>query len=71
MTIQIDSHIPLPSTVSFRTSYPWKQLEIGQSFLVTVRWPSLAAYARKIGAKYNREFVVARVEGGKRVWRTR
>lgn len=66
--MQIDKAIPIPPVASGNKSkYPWKTMEIGDSFLgVTKTMPSLASWASK---RTGRKFTVRKCPEGFRVWR--
>jgi hypothetical protein len=72
MTIKVEKGIPIPARGSNRGStYPYKQLEVGDSFYVkgkTAAKFSASAYnqARKAGIKVT----VRNEKDGVRVWRT-
>lgn len=77
MNHKIDTNIPIPSSRKDTRSYPFKELEVGQSFLVAqesdetktqVRERTSAAMTwakRSLG----RDFCTRTVDGGIRVWR--
>lgn len=67
--------IPAPHGVATRRVYPFREMEIGDSFLVPgdgdkrqlqARIGSAASY---YGKRNNKRFVTRSVEGGVRVWR--
>lgn len=71
--IKIESGIPAPTsnTRTFVARYPWRDLEVSQSFLVTdVKFKTMQAGASLAGKRLNRKFVARIVDGGVRVWRT-
>jgi hypothetical protein len=70
--IKIEKGIPIP--VGFpnkrHNKYPWRTMEVGDSFLVTTganqftqhgRWSEITGY----------EYTTRKVEGGFRIWRTK
>ncbi len=68
--MKIDKNIDIPEYKN--TTYPFGELEIGDSFLVdtvtkTSQFSSFVSYAR---LKTGKKFVTRAVEGGVRVWRT-
>ena len=73
MTYTIEKAIPFPEGKKRRSTYPFEQMEIGDSFLVPLdrdKSPS-GIYAAVSNAKkrHNINLTSARVEGGIRVWR--
>lgn len=77
MTYKIDSSIPVPPSRKDTRSYPFKDLEVGQSFLVVrepdetktrVRERTSAAmtWAKRT---LDRNFCTRQVDDGVRVWR--
>lgn len=65
--VKIDKNIPVPQS---GREYPWKQLEVGDSFLVpdttAKKFGGTVWQARK---RTGYKFVTRAVEGGVRVWR--
>jgi hypothetical protein len=50
--------------------YPWKDMEVGDSFLVAGRTTrKVGSAATLAGNRYGMKFTVRAVEGGVRVWR--
>ena len=74
MAYQIEKSVPLPARKrNYRSNYPYKDLEIGDSFVVPLekdKSPS-AIYASMSSAKrrFDINLTSARVEGGLRIWR--
>ena len=81
MSITIDKDIPVPEGTSarFRTQYPYRTMEVGDSFLIPFvegeskviamrRMYQSASWATKRFAP--QRFIVRRTEEGVRVWRT-
>ena len=68
---KIEDHMPVPELIVGNNKYPWRMLEIGQSFFVPGRTAQQLSSAR-VGAsrRTNRTFLIRSVEGGVRVWRT-
>lgn len=68
---KIESDVPVPALSRIRNArYPWRQMEIGQSFFV----PGVTASkfnSRVVGARRATGFwfVTRTVDGGVRVWR--
>ena len=66
---EIEKNIPLKQ-ITARASYPFAQMEIGDSFFaegITVNRLTAAAALHK--KAHGRSFSVRKVEGGYRVWR--
>lgn len=75
---KIESDVPLPATRSAgrAETYPWRKLEIGESFMIpygdrTPKEASLHASKRAFDAyqRTGRKFSCRRVPEGVRVWR--
>jgi len=67
--IEIEKGIAIPErnlSSGRACKYPWKTMEIGDSFFVSDTKPN-SGMASKI---YGRKFVSRTVDGGIRVWRT-
>lgn len=78
----IEKGVPIPPkrhALSGGSKYPWRQLEIGDSFLAPLpehgdarkHHASMTRSACQWAKAVNREFTTRRVEGGVRVWRTK
>jgi hypothetical protein len=68
MTFQIETGIPVPAA---RLKYPWDELDIEESFFVRDgNAGTISTSARNYAKKNGVRFVVRKVEGGVRVWRT-
>jgi hypothetical protein len=70
--IKIDKNVPMPQEAA-RAKYPWKQMEIGDSFFVPANGKS-TRYRRNClqsnaHGQVPRKFAVRLEEGGVRVWR--
>lgn len=70
--IKIEKGVPVPPRRTRKgiSKYPFRQMEVGDSFLmpdytVVRAWGILGPYAKRLGQKYT----VRTVEGGARVWR--
>lgn len=63
--IKIDIGVPLPDV---RIRYPWKQLNIGDSFFVHSKTDMNAA-ASQASKRLGMRFTCRAVDGGIRVWR--
>lgn len=74
---EIEHDIPIPSPIREGKPpvYPWRKMEIGDSFLVPLDSYSRKAHSRlstalsQAGRRSGRKFCTRRVEGGIRVWR--
>jgi hypothetical protein len=73
MSYQVDRNIPIPS-LKRGHKYPWRQMQVGDSFLVRNRRDSDRAVrsARQYADYYQITFrtAIRTVTGGIRVWRT-
>lgn len=68
--VNIEKNVPQPPF--HRTKYPWRSMEIGDSFALppSVSQKSFAAQAAATGKKLSRKFSVRVTEqGGLRCWR--
>ena len=74
--MEIDKCYPIPKfTHGLRdgaTYYPFNDMEIGDSIFVegVAACARAANAARKTAARKNKHFLVRRVDGGVRIWRT-
>lgn len=74
MTITIDKNIPIPQKaggIGKLNSFPWNELEVGDSFLLTNTKPKSAHVATaRANARFKpKRFTSRVVEGGVRIWR--
>ncbi len=70
-TIQIDHNVPMPKVKMRLGDYPFKDLKVGDSFLVTtVTRKALYKASAKAAKLYGAKYTVAEVKGGVRAWRT-
>jgi len=69
--ITIDKNIERPAEqASYESKYPWRHMEIGNSFFVSVVLPgSIRSSASSAGKKHRMKFSVHREGDGFRVWR--
>lgn len=51
--------------------YPWREMEVGQSFGCRRKAGSMRPSAYRQGKRLDRQFAVRSARGGCRVWRTR
>lgn len=78
VTGPIESHIPIPPSSGGRPpAYPWRLMEIGQSFKITCEgeakekvWNSIQSCRRRAQDRTGRKFLMRSVAGGIRIWRT-
>jgi len=71
--INIESGVPAPTSNrrTFAQKYPWRELEVGQSFLEPATcFRTMQAGASLAGKRLGKKFVARIVDGGVRVWRT-
>ena len=69
--MKIDKDIPFPpSLAGAKSSYPWKELEVGDSFFTANgNTKTLSVGCSVHGARMGRKFRARKVDGGTRVWR--
>jgi hypothetical protein len=69
--LKIDKNFPAPTEYGMAavTKYPWKTMEIGDSFFVKTSSQYFPTQTRNAGRRYGRYFAVKKVSGGYRVWR--
>lgn len=67
--VPIDKDIPMPVTTRGQ-QYPWKQMEIGDSFLAVVKTSSnLSKMKKQAELDYGVKFITRTTSEGVRVWR--
>lgn len=68
---EIEKGIPAPSPQGERCKYPFRKMEVGDSFFVPCEHGNAIELAVRASARPRDEkkFTVSRVEGGVRVWR--
>ncbi len=74
MSIEIEKDIPLTTnpTQSPTALYPWRQMEVGDSFFVAGKTQAnFGSHVFQSGKRLGKKFAVRTVEGGVRVWRTK
>jgi hypothetical protein len=79
MTVEIETGIPIPPRRYNRSvkkvvswyQYPWRTLEIGQSFVHPSSADSVRALASRMGKDLKRKFTVRETVRGCRVWRVK
>lgn len=68
----IETGIPVQRHKHGNEVYPWRDLEVGQSFFVANgNLKSLRASASRMKREINHHFTVNPVDGGVRVWRVK
>ena len=69
--VKIDKGIPVPNGSGATPKWPWKTMDIGDSFFAKDRkLSSFQPNAWRAGIRHGRKFACRTVEGGVRVWRT-
>jgi hypothetical protein len=68
MTIQIDRGIPMPAPARAR-QYPWKEMEVGDSFLMAGKPSQVANAVSRACRNYGKKFSYRKLREGVRVWR--
>lgn len=67
----IEKNVPLDQSCGNQAKYPWRQMEIGDSFFVpNVKTNLITNCAAAIKKRAGLQFTCRTVEGGVRVWRT-
>ena len=67
---KIESGIPKPGWASHKCIYPFGDMKVGDSFLVTVEDAGkVSSAASKYGALHKKRFSTRTVDGGIRIWR--
>jgi hypothetical protein len=70
MSIAIESNVPLPEERK-RNAYPYKVMEVGDSFLVEQAKIQIVCNANyRAGKALDKKFIARREGEGVRVWRT-
>jgi len=74
MSIQIENNIPAPSKPSSRNSYPFGELEVGQSFVVELdglkSWATVFTAIQNAQNRYGIKLTTRLIEEGRRrIWR--
>ena len=70
--IKVEQNIPLADGKQWSAKYPWKTMEVGQSFyLAGGNLDTMRSGCSSAGKRLNRKFVARRADrdGGIRVWR--
>lgn len=67
--IKIEKGIPLPARLNSTNRFPFKDMEIGDSF--ETDFNSIVAYASRAGKTLNMRFIARKQDNGRwRVWRS-
>ena len=70
MSIQVEKDVPLPAPKK-RNSYPYKSMDIGESFFVPdVKMQTIYNYNYRASKSLNMRFIARREGEGVRIWRT-
>lgn len=64
--IQVDKNIPVPTERSKRSKYPWRELQVGDSFLIE---PQMRSSMAGLAARFGMKITTANDGGKVRVWR--
>lgn len=69
--VKIEKNVPFPagSEIHGNEKYPWKQMEIGDSFFVERPFKTFCAQAYWAGTRLNKLFKTKKENNGTRVWR--
>lgn len=65
--MKIDRNIPIPEVQ--KCIYPWKTLEVGDSFLMPGPPKNVNSSVSAAGRRYGRKFSYRKTAEGMRVWR--
>ena len=68
--MEIEKGVPIPEN-SGNKKYPWKELEVGDSFFTSESAQTVAGSASHASKRTNRKFICRSVDGGTRVWRVK
>lgn len=66
---EIEKGIPMPSGRPMQSRYPWREMEVGDSFVATVKGKGRPAPPKELVAQ-GWKFAMRMTEDGLRVWRT-
>ena len=70
MTIEVEKNIPIPPEKK-RNVYPYKVMEIGESFFIPTGKIQIVCNANyRTGKQLNKKFIARKDKEGVRVWRT-
>ena len=69
--VEVENGVEMPPTTLGRPFlYPWKTMEVGQSFVYKGKFISAVSACAKWGKKTQRDFAVRKMDAVVRVWRT-
>ena len=69
---EIEKGIEIPEARAGKRTYPWQEMEIGDSFFVKGgTYDQLNSATSYAGSRRNKKFVVRVVPEGVRIWRTK
>lgn len=72
--ITIEKGVPIPpvdrSGSGRKPTYPWNDMEVGDSFTTLTKASSMLGQCQKTGLKLGKKFTVRTENGVTRVWRT-
>ena len=70
-TVMIETGVPVPTTTNGRTKYPYREMDLNDSFLVTGMDLQVICNGNyRAGKRLGRKFIARKVgEGEIRVWR--
>lgn len=70
MKINIDKNVPIPEKVGRECKYPWRQMEIGDSFFIEgKRTNNMCSLIAAAGKRIGRKFISRTIGNGVRIWR--
>jgi len=70
MTIEVEKNIPIPPEKK-RNVYPYKSMEIGESFFIPTGKIQIVCNANyRTGKQLGKKFIARKEKEGCRVWRT-
>lgn len=68
---EVEKGIPAPETRGKEAKYPWKEMEVGDSFLITEPPKYIRNMASQAGRVNGLKFSVRTLPEGVRVWRVK
>lgn len=71
--VEIEKGIPISIAHQHHSKYPWRKLEVGESFCIPFNasvQSSAATYAKRLGVAFTTRTVMKNGERWLRVWRT-
>jgi hypothetical protein len=71
-TPKIDKDVPIPEWGKVKLTYPFNEMDVGDSFVVPKeKGSSMRNCAFHYSRRWGKEFVTRKVKNGLRVWRTK